>query len=131
MTTAEISVTATDFRAVRADLLAAGLAGRAFTSAFSAAVDAWLVEHFARSMNGDGHDGVALLAVGGYGRGELCPGSDLDLVLLHDARRSVPGLAESLWYPVWDAGFHLDHACGLPRSSSPWRAKISRLPWGS
>ncbi len=54
------------------------------------------------------------MAVGGYGRGELCPGSDLDLLLLHDrGRRDRADLgtrAERLWYPVWDAGLKLGHA---------------------
>lgn len=58
--------------------------------------------------------GVALVAVGGYGRGELAPYSDLDLVLLH-TDSSSPGegpaaLAERLWYPLWDTGLGIDHA---------------------
>src|SRR5581483_1823253 len=50
-------------------------------------------------------------AVGGFGRREPAPYSDLDLVLLHDGR--VDGLAEladAVWYPIWDAGVSLDHA---------------------
>jgi [protein-PII] uridylyltransferase len=56
--------------------------------------------------------GVALVAVGGYGRGELSPRSDLDVLLLHDGRKStdVSALAERIWYPVWDAGVDLDHS---------------------
>ena len=50
------------------------------------------------------------MAVGGLGRRELAPGSDLDLVLLHDGSRDVAALAEALWYPVWDTGVGLDHA---------------------
>src|SRR5205814_1397705 len=60
--------------------------------------------------------GVALLAVGAYGRRELCPASDLDLVLLHDGRRGrdVGALADRVWYPIWDSGFRLDHSVRTP-----------------
>ena len=57
--------------------------------------------------------GVALVAVGGYGRGELSPFSDLDLVLLHSTETpaSYAGmLAERLWYPIWDSKIRLDHS---------------------
>jgi [protein-PII] uridylyltransferase len=54
--------------------------------------------------------GVALVAVGGYGRKELLPGSDLDVLLLHDARDGIARIADRIWYPVWDSGAHLDHA---------------------
>src|SRR6266566_7301976 len=53
---------------------------------------------------------VALVAVGGYGRRELAPGSDLDVILLHGGRPDVGALADRIWYPVWDSGTHLDHA---------------------
>jgi len=57
--------------------------------------------------------GVAVVALGSYGRSQPAPGSDLDLVLLHDSRRSAAELAEAadaVWYPLWDAGYRLDHA---------------------
>ena len=57
---------------------------------------------------------LALLAVGGYGRGELCPFSDLDVVLVHDGRRDVAAVADAIWYPVWDEGVHLDHSVRRP-----------------
>ncbi|MER8187443.1 [protein-PII] uridylyltransferase [Kitasatospora sp. NPDC094015] len=53
--------------------------------------------------------GTALVAVGGYGRGELSPRSDLDLVLLHDGALD-PELPDRIWYPVWDSGAALDHS---------------------
>jgi [protein-PII] uridylyltransferase len=52
-----------------------------------------------------------LLAVGALGRRELCPASDLDLVVVHDGKsRDVGALAGAIWYPVWDAGVSLDHS---------------------
>jgi [protein-PII] uridylyltransferase len=55
-------------------------------------------------------DDVALVAVGGLGRREPAPHSDLDLVLLHRGRGDVAGIADAIWYPVWDAGIGLDHS---------------------
>jgi [protein-PII] uridylyltransferase len=54
--------------------------------------------------------GVALVAVGGYGRKELLPGSDLDVLMLHDGRDGIARIADRIWYPVWDSGARLDHA---------------------
>jgi [protein-PII] uridylyltransferase len=54
--------------------------------------------------------GTALVAVGALGRREMVPYSDLDLVLLHDGKRDVAQLADSLWYPLWDARVDLDHS---------------------
>ena len=54
--------------------------------------------------------GVALVAVGGYGRGELAPHSDLDVVLVHDDEVELGELASALWYPLWDSGRRLDHS---------------------
>ena len=59
--------------------------------------------------------GVALVAVGGYGRRELLPGSDLDVLLLHTGRPGIAALAERIWYPIWDSGAQLDHAVRTPR----------------
>ena len=54
--------------------------------------------------------GAALVAVGGYGRGELAPYSDWDVVLVHDEGVDLGEAAARLWYPMWDAGANLDHA---------------------
>lgn len=55
-------------------------------------------------------EGVALVAVGGFGRGELAPWSDLDVVLVHADGVDVGDLATELWYPLWDAGHKVDHS---------------------
>ena len=59
----------------------------------------------------DGDDtGVALVAVGGYGRSELAPHSDLDVVLVHADEVDVRRVAQEVWYPLWDAGANIDHS---------------------
>ncbi|MET9774975.1 [protein-PII] uridylyltransferase [Streptomyces sp. NPDC006367] len=79
-------------------------------TALAALTDHWLAGLFAAGA--DGLRGVSLVAVGGYGRGELSPRSDLDLLLLHDGGddKAVAALADRLWYPVWDLGIALDHS---------------------
>ncbi|MDO9381205.1 MAG: [protein-PII] uridylyltransferase [Nocardioidaceae bacterium] len=65
-----------------------------------------------QSEQGSG-SGLALVAVGGYGRAELSPASDLDVVLVHDGRlpaERVAEVAQAIWYPLWDDGVALDHA---------------------
>ncbi len=60
--------------------------------------------------------GVALAAVGGYGRHQQLPRSDIDLLIVHDARspQEVAALAERLLYPLWDGGFEVGHAVRTP-----------------
>ncbi|MFE9664695.1 [protein-PII] uridylyltransferase [Streptomyces sp. NPDC005955] len=82
-------------------------------AALSALTDDWLAALFQAA---DAPRGVSLVAVGGYGRGELSPRSDLDLLLLHDGgdRARTAALADRLWYPVWDLGLALDHSVRTP-----------------
>ena len=54
--------------------------------------------------------GAALVAVGGYGRAELAPYSDLDVVLVADEGVELGEVAERVWYPLWDSGSRLDHS---------------------
>src|ERR1700753_489150 len=69
--------------------------------------------------------GVALVAVGGYGRRELLPGSDLDVLLLHAGREGIASIADRIWYPVWDSGARLDHAVRtVPQARRVARADI-------
>ena len=84
------------------------LAGAVFCRAYSRRVDEWLAETY-RAAGGP-ESGVGLVAVGGYGRSELSPESDLDLLLLHEKGRDVTKLAGELWYPVWNEGLKLGHA---------------------
>jgi [protein-PII] uridylyltransferase len=59
--------------------------------------------------------GVALMAVGGLGRKEPTPYGDLDLVLLHSGKvPDIGAIADSIWYPIWDAKLGLDHSVRTP-----------------
>ncbi|MCM4076657.1 [protein-PII] uridylyltransferase [Paractinoplanes hotanensis] len=71
----------------------------------AAALDVWLREMFPRHV-----PGVSLVAVGGLGRRECAPYSDLDLVLLHNGAAGIDRIAAALWYPIWDARLGLDHS---------------------
>lgn len=96
------------------------LQGPAFCRALSAATDRWLAGLFTAALDGGDARGLALVAVGGYGRAELCPGSDVDVVLLDAAkrdRRLLARTAERIWYPVWDAGVKLGHAVRTPKEA--------------
>ncbi|GAA4558629.1 [protein-PII] uridylyltransferase [Streptomyces collinus] len=83
-------------------------------AALAELTDDWLTGLFAAGA--EGLRGASLVAVGGYGRGELSPRSDLDLLLLHDGSdtKAVAALADRLWYPVWDLGLDLDHSVRTP-----------------
>ncbi|WP_329455427.1 [protein-PII] uridylyltransferase [Streptomyces sp. NBC_01497] len=90
--------------------------GRPRREALAALTDDWLHRLFDAAVAETGVRGAVLVAVGGYGRGELSPRSDLDLLLLHDGAPSgaLATLAERLWYPVWDLGVALDHSVRTP-----------------
>jgi len=55
---------------------------------------------------------LSLLAVGGYGRGELAPGSDLDLMFLLPYKQTpfTENLIEYMLYVLWDLGFTVGYA---------------------
>jgi [protein-PII] uridylyltransferase len=84
------------------------LRGRVFANALSDVTDAWLVE-LLHAATTDLRD-IALVATGGYGRRELAPGSDLDVMLVHRKRNDIAQVAERLWYPIWDTKLKLGHA---------------------
>jgi [protein-PII] uridylyltransferase len=96
---------------VRAQLAADdSLVGRALCDAWTAEVDRWLCELVTAAVEGSDPGGVALVAVGGYGRAELSLQSDIDVLLLHAGRDDIGELADRLWYPIWDARMKLGHA---------------------
>lgn len=80
--------------------------------ALSNAFDSWLSDLFDQAITSSkaSSQDFALIAVGSYGRQELGPSSDLDLVLIHEEGVIPHEVAEKLWYPIWDEGIDLDHS---------------------
>lgn len=63
------------------------------------------------SSNGMLSDSFAVIAIGGYGRQELSPCSDVDVLLLHSGKaKQARALAEQLLYLMWDAGLTVGHS---------------------
>lgn len=57
-------------------------------------------------------DGFALVALGGYGRGELAPFSDIDLMFLHrdDCKAIAQTAATDILQTLWDIGYRVGHS---------------------
>ena len=87
------------------------LRGVRLTHALCEATDEWIREVWTRAVEDvKVSKRVALVAVGGYGRGELAPFSDLDIMLIHDSAKNIDDLASKIWYPIWDSGLKLGHS---------------------
>jgi [protein-PII] uridylyltransferase len=73
--------------------------------------ESWLMAKAAEIGIAD-DSGFAIVGIGGLGRHELLPYSDLDLMLLHDNKSDdvLQQVADKLWYPLWDANVRLDHS---------------------
>ncbi|PYJ70543.1 MAG: [protein-PII] uridylyltransferase [Verrucomicrobia bacterium] len=86
--------------------------------------------------NGQPEVPLALIALGGYGRGELNPFSDVDVMLLHRQRAEIsPHLEEmvnQLLYILWDSGFKVGHSTrsikeAIAQANSDMRTKTAML----
>ena len=67
----------------------------------------------------------------GVWTGTLSPASDLDLVLIHEPRADVTGIADKIWYPIWDSGMRLDQCAPGRRSTPTGRPGSQRSCWAS
>jgi [protein-PII] uridylyltransferase len=86
--------------------------------------------------NGEPEMSLALIALGGYGRGELNPFSDVDVMLLHrQAKEISPRLEEmvnQILYLLWDSGFKVGHSTrsikeAITQANSDMRTKTAML----
>jgi len=84
----------------------------------SDAVDTRLSELFSAAV-AEGNLGadMAIVAVGGYGRREMAPRSDVDVLLLHRSVAGIDDVAARIWYPLWDEGYALGHAVRTPKET--------------
>ena len=55
---------------------------------------------------------ISLAAVGGYGRGELSPGSDIDITIIHEDRKKIDfqEFVNDFLYPLWNNGISVDYS---------------------
>jgi [protein-PII] uridylyltransferase len=98
----------------------AGGGGREICARRAELVDILLRRVFAAAMRtalGDGQrkSSLALMALGGYGRGELNPFSDVDVMLLHEGAigklaSDTEQVVEQILYLLWDVGFKVGHS---------------------
>jgi [protein-PII] uridylyltransferase len=86
-----------------------GLSGQPLLHRHSQLIDDYLVSCFVNCP--EAREGMSLVALGGYGRKELFPYSDIDLLLLHapEAEERLGPVTEALFYPLWDAGLEVGH----------------------
>ena len=89
-----------------------GRDGAVYVGRHSLGMDQLLAAALAAIKARHGGEGLSLVAVGGYGRGELAPLSDIDLLVLTaregDAATGI--IVEQLFYLLWDLGLKVGHA---------------------
>ncbi|WP_425374662.1 [protein-PII] uridylyltransferase [Pseudolabrys taiwanensis] len=69
-------------------------------------------KHLYPSQNPSEAERMAIIATGGYGRGLLAPGSDIDLLFVLPYKQTAWGesVAEAILYCLWDTGLKVGHA---------------------
>ena len=114
-----IKSTFQDARAKVRTEVEAGLPGLAAARALSAIQDSLIqvlydfaTKHFYYAQNPTASEHLAVVATGGYGRGELAPGSDIDLLFVHPYKQApwCESVAEFILYMLWDLGLKVGHA---------------------
>jgi [protein-PII] uridylyltransferase len=106
------------YREAFAESVRQGESGLRSARSYASAVDGLLGALFCsanaavRAAHGPSRGRLALVAVGGYGRGTMGLHSDVDVLFLCDdpADPFVGAVAEALLYPIWDIGIHIGHA---------------------
>src|SRR5471030_541507 len=116
MTTAENRPSNADPRPIQQEFLATGDALTAL-AARTAQVDRVVLEAAAELLFPAAPSGLALLSVGGYGRRQLFPYSDIDLLLLFESEALAIAKKEAIsafLQRLWDAGLRMSHSVRTP-----------------
>jgi [protein-PII] uridylyltransferase len=94
-----------------------GASGQQSVAAYAGFMDIFLGTLYRLAIEDAKREGLVpsplvLVALGGYGRGELHPLSDLDLMLIYDGEMSpyVQRVTQGLLYALWDLGLQVGHA---------------------
>jgi [protein-PII] uridylyltransferase len=97
-------------RAALEKLWQQGLSGQALLAEQSRLVDIFICQHFQAAAS-ELNSSIALVALGGYGRQELFPYSDIDLMILYQPEKQaeIKQVAEAILYPLWDSGLEVGH----------------------
>lgn len=100
-----------DIKNLMAQAVSTHSSPREFLRQHSDMVDGLVRKAFQKAQSQVSTPSVCLIAVGGYGRAELAPYSDVDLLLLYSSskKEELPPLIEKILYPLWDLG--LDVSC--------------------
>jgi [protein-PII] uridylyltransferase len=87
----------------------------------TSAVDTLVLNSWAEHLASAVPSGAALLAVGGYGRRQLFPYSDIDLLLLFTSERTAVGIKDSIsrfLQQLWDSGLRVSQSVRTPAECS-------------
>jgi [protein-PII] uridylyltransferase len=104
---------------VKADVESGALTGISAARSLSNLQDATIqvlydfaTKHFYYAQNPTAAERIAIVATGGYGRGELAPGSDIDLLFVRPFKQTPWGesVIEFILYMLWDLGLKVGHA---------------------
>ena len=88
----------------------AGADGQTVARRIAEAMDAVVLSIY-RSATPQTTGPHALVALGGYGRGEMAPHSDVDLLFLFaKSQDKVPAVVAGVFNPLWDLGFEVGHS---------------------
>ncbi len=87
-----------------------GLSGRDLLREHSAFMDSFICGLY-EEVPEENRLGITLVALGGYGRQEHFPFSDVDLMVLYtpEAEENLTAVSEAVFYPLWDAGLDVGH----------------------